>query len=199
MNRIQAWDSKILLFLNQFFAKHGLGFLDKFLAEYLTYCLPLILIVLWFWPVSPTASRGGSKDAKKVALRALFSAILAWPIFSLIIGKLVDRPRPFDVSGVQELIFHRPTYSFPSDHAAALFAVAMSFYFSGYKKMAILMLAIALVVSFFRVATGLHFPTDILAGAAIGIFAAYLIYLFDRPLDIIYNLISKVMTKLRLV
>jgi len=188
MSRIQSLDSKILLYLNQFFAKHGIGFLDNFLAEYLTYCLPLILIVLWFW----------SKDAKKVALRALFSAILAWPIFSLIIGKLVHRPRPIEISGVHELLFHRPTYSFPSDHAAALFAVAMSFYFSGYKKMAILMLAIALVVSFFRVATGIHWPTDILAGATIGIFAAYLIYLFDKPLSIVYNIILLVAKKLRL-
>jgi len=188
MSRIQSLDLKILLYLNQFFAKHNLGFLDKFLAEYLTYCLPLILIVLWFW----------SKDAKKVALRALFSAILAWPIFSLIIGKLVNRARPFEAGGVQELIFHRPTFSFPSDHAAALFAVAMSFYFSGYKKLSYVMFAIGLIVSFFRIATGIHWPTDVLAGIVLGIFSAYLINLFDKPLGIVYNFIVGIAKKLRL-
>jgi len=188
MSKIQSMDLKILLSLNQFFAKHNLGFLDKILAEYLTYTLPLILIVLWFW----------SKDAKKVALRALFSAILAWPIFSTIIGKLANRERPFETGGVQELIFHRPTYSFPSDHAAALFAVAMSFYFSGYKKLSYIMFAVAIIVSFFRIATGIHWPTDVLAGAVLGIFSAYLINLFDKPLAIVYNFFIGIARKLRL-
>ena len=188
MSRIQSMDLKILMYLNQFFAKHNLGFLDKFLAEYLTYSLPFILIALWFW----------SKDAKKVALRAFFSAILAWPIFSTIIGRLVHRSRPFEAGGVQELIFHRPTYSFPSDHAAALFAVAMSFYFSGYKKLSYVMFAIAVIVSFFRIATGIHFPTDVLAGAVLGIFSAYLINLFDKPLATVYNFIVGMAKKLRL-
>lgn len=187
MNVINNFDLKILLPLNRFFSQHG-GFLNKFLAEYLTYSLPLVLIVLWFY----------SKEAKKVALRAAFSAILAWPILSIIIGKLVHRSRPFSVTGVQELVFHRPDVSFPSEHAAALFAVAMSFYLSGFKKLSYVMFAIAIVVSFFRVAAGIHWPTDILAGAVLGLLSAYLIDLFDKPLTIVYSFLIKIAQTLRL-
>jgi undecaprenyl-diphosphatase len=187
IERINNFDLKILLSLNGFLAKHG-GFWDKFLAEYLTYFLPLILVILWFW----------NEKAKKVALRGLFAAILAWPVLAAIIGKIVNRPRPFNISGVQELVFHRPDVSFPSEHSAALFAVAMSFYLSGYKKLAWVMFGIAIVVSFFRVATGIHFPTDVIAGAVLGLIAAYLIQLFDKPLNIVYNFLIKIAKIVRL-
>jgi len=187
IQRIKDLDLKILLSLNHFFAIHG-GFLNKFLAEYLTYSLPIILVVLWFW----------NEKAKKVALRAGFSAILAWPVFAMIINKFVRRPRPFNISGVQELVFHRPDTSFPSEHAAALFAVAMSLYLSGYKKLSYVMFVVAIVVSFFRVAVAIHWPTDVIAGAILGIGSAYLIFLFDKPLNIVYNFIIKIAKLVRL-
>jgi len=187
MQFVKNLDLAILTKLNNFFSRHN-GFWTKFFAQDLIYALPVILIVVWFW----------SKDSKKVALRAIFSVILAWPILALIVGKLVNRVRPFSVTGIQELVFHRPDYSFPSDHAAALFAVAFSLWLSGYKVLSIIMFVIAIVVSFFRVATAIHYPTDVLGGAVIGILAAYLIYLFDKPLNIIYTFIIKIATIIKL-
>lgn len=187
MEKIQGFDLKILLYFNSYFAKHG-GILNKLFAEYLIYLLPLALICLWFF----------SEKAKKVALRALFAAILAWPILANIIGRLIDRARPFEITGVKELVFHRPDYSFPSDHAAALFAIGFSLWFSGFKKLALTVFLLAVVISFFRVATGIHWPTDILGGIAVGFIAAYLIDLFDKPLDIIYNFLIKIARFLRL-
>jgi len=187
INFVNFWDWKILGILNPFFALHG-GISNKIFAEYLIYSLPLILIVLWFF----------SSKGKIVALQAVFSAILAWPIIAFIIGKLVNRPRPFEVGAVQELILHRPTYSFPSDHAAALFAVAFSIWLSGYKKLAILVFILAIIISFYRVATGIHFPSDIIAGLVIGLIAALLIKLMNGILQPIYNFIIKMMKKIRL-
>lgn len=186
MQTIQNWDLQILLKLNHVFT-HA-GFWNKFFAEYLTYSLPLILLIAWFW----------SEKTKKPAIRAFFSVILAWPILATIIGHFVYRRRPFESGGVQELVFHRPTYSFPSDHAAALFAVAFSFYFSGLKKLSYLMFTIAILVSFFRVATAIHWPTDILSGLAIGLFSAWLIKIFDSYLDGVYDAIIKIMKKVKL-
>ncbi|MCL5410462.1 MAG: phosphatase PAP2 family protein [Patescibacteria group bacterium] len=188
VHQITAIDERIVLSLNSFFAKHSNTIIDKFFAEYLIYSLPVILLVLWFY----------SKDSKKVTLRALFSVILAWPILAYTIGNLINRPRPFEITGIQELVFHRPDYSFPSDHASALFAVAFSLWFSGYKKLAWAILAMAIAVSFFRVATAIHFPTDILGGLAIGLLSAYLIDLFDKPLSIIYSFILKICRVLHL-
>jgi len=185
--KINLFDQKILSSLNSFFSKHN-NFIYRFLAEYLIYCLPLILVILWFW----------GKTEKKVALRALFSAILAWPILANILGHLINRSRPFEISGVKELIFHRPDYSFPSDHAAAIFAICFSFWFSGYKKLALATLIIGLVISFFRVATGVHYPTDILGGVGVALVAAYLVNLFDKPLEMVYNFIIRILKILRL-
>lgn len=187
ITRINNFDSSILLPLNRFFANHG-GFLNKILAEYLTYSLPLILVILWFW----------NDKSKKVALKAGFSVVLAWPIISQILGKIIHRARPFSTTGVQEIIFHRPDVSFPSEHAAALFAVAMSLYLSGYKKLSYVMFAIAIVVSFFRVADGIHWPTDIFAGIVIGIVSAIIIQALDKPLTFIYNFLIKIAKLIRI-
>lgn len=187
-DKINTFDQKTVSDLDSFFQKHSRPFWDKFLAEYLIYFLPIILLFLWFY----------GEKAKKVALKALFAAILAWPIFANIIGHLINRARPFEMMGVKELIFHRPDYSFPSDHAAALFAVAFSFWFSGYKKLAAAMFVLGIIISFFRVAMAIHFPSDILGGFVLGLVAACLIDLFDKPLDIVYNFIIKFFRTLRL-
>ncbi len=187
ITKIESIDQKTVSFLNNFLINHSNSSVNKFFGEYLIYGLPLLLIILWFWGKN-----------QKTALRAFFSVILAWPILAKITGHFVHRLRPFDLGGVKELIFHRPTYSFPSDHAAALFAVAASFWFSGNKKLSIAVGIAGLVISFFRVSTGLHFPTDILGGIVVGILAAYLIYLFDKPLDLIYNFLIKIAKGLRL-
>lgn len=187
INSIKFWDQKILLWLNQYFAAHW-GFLNKFFAEYLIYSLPLTLIYLWFY----------SEKAKKVALKGLFSVILGWPIIANIIGHLINRSRPFETEGIKELIFHRPTYSFPSDHATAIFALAFSFWLSGYKKLAVAIFIIGLVISFFRVTTAIHYPSDILGGIVVGFVAAYLIDLFDKPLDMVYKFIIRMAKIVRL-
>jgi membrane-associated phospholipid phosphatase len=187
INYITLWDWKIINFLNPFFALHG-GFSNKLVSEYLIYSLPLILIVLWFF----------NPQGKIVVLRAVFSAILAWPIIAQIIGSLYNRPRPFMVGEIQEVIFHRPTYSFPSDHAAALFAVGFSILFSGYKKLAGLVLLLAFIICFYRVATGIHFPSDIIAGAIIGLTAALIIKFADGMLKPVYNFIINLLKKIKL-
>lgn len=143
-------------------------------------------------PVSPGASRGGPRESKKVALRATFAGLVAWLLASNIIGRAINRPRPFESSGVHEILFHRPTYSFPSDHAAFLFALSFSFWLSGYKKLATVVFIASLLIGAARIAVGVHFPSDIISGAILGIFIARLIHLFDRPLEIVYNFIINI-------
>ena len=64
--------------------------------------------------------------------------------------------------------------SFPSDHAALFFALALAIYFVS-KRAGIIALCYAfLVICVPRVYMGYHYPTDIIAGAAIGLAAASL-------------------------
>ena len=163
------------------------GGLLKFFGQYLIYILPIFLIIFWFY---------GAKT-KKAGLTAFFSAGLAFA-FANIIGRLINRPRPFELGTVHELFFHRPTYSFPSDHAAVLFAVAFALYFVGFRKLFWLMLILAIIISFARIATGVHFPSDVFSGAILGFLAAWVIWLLERPLDYIYNFLILIARKLRL-
>ncbi len=66
-----------------------------------------------------------------------------------------------------------PDPSFPSDHAAVAFAIAFGvFAFS--RRVGILFLAAATLISLSRIALGLHYPSDVLAGALVGWVAALL-------------------------
>jgi undecaprenyl-diphosphatase len=91
---------------------------------------------------------------------------------------LVKRPRPEGASGTDFLI--RDSYSFPSGHALAIFLAAsvLGAYYG--QKSYIVGYVMALAVSLSRLYLGVHYPSDVLAGAIIGItlgemliFAAY--------------------------
>ena len=77
----------------------------KFCSEYLIYSVPLVLLVLWFYDFKNTKN-------KIAGLAALFSAGVA-VLFANLAGRFINRPRPFEMPNIKELIFHRPTYSFP--------------------------------------------------------------------------------------
>lgn len=91
-----------------------------------------------------------------------------------IIRFFYERQRPFLVLGFQPLADHIQSGSFPSGHAAFFFALALTvFYFN--KLWGWRFLAMAMVISLARIFVGVHWPSDILAGAIIGLGSAFLI------------------------
>jgi len=116
------------------------------------------------------------------------AAVLARFVFAEIIRFFYDRPRPFEVlDNVYQLVQHSMGGSFPSGHAAFFFALATGVFF--YRKWwGVLFYAAALLVSFSRVAAGIHWTSDILAGAAIGIFSAWLLEIFFRRFKLLERL-----------
>lgn len=100
----------------------------------------------------------------------IISAALIMPaviIINHIIRIVVSRPRPFEVlEGVIPLVSRSPGNSFPSNHAAAGFAVACFIYMVK-PAAGIVFFVLSFVVSFSRVYAGLHYPSDILAGMAL--------------------------------
>lgn len=171
-DKIKQMDQAIFQFLNNLVGRNFIldAFL-KFLAVYLIWSIPLFLIIYWFLGV------------KKTALRSALAGILSWQVFANLIGYLYFRPRPFFALPIKEFIFHRPTYSFPSDHAAFLFALAFSFYLAGEKKLSFWLFGVGIIIPIVRVIVGVHYPSDILAGWVLGILVAYLAWLIKDPLD----------------
>ncbi|OJI06198.1 hypothetical protein BK004_05020 [bacterium CG10_46_32] len=135
-----------------------------FLASYLVWSLGLcMLIMLW-------RRRMFARDL----LTILSGGVLAYFI-NAVIHLLVYRPRPFISFGVEPFInTAHLAGSFPSDHAALVFALATGYIFLD-KKNGWFFYALAIFVSLGRVLAGVHFLGDSIVGAIIGICAAYLV------------------------
>lgn len=105
----------------------------------------------------------------------------ATSILSAIAVRLVNEPltrvmkrrRPFEQSLSQPLLHHDEGGSFPSNHAAGAFALAIGFISPSPYFSVLLVLAVLLAVA--RVYTGLHYVTDVIAGAVNGITVALLV------------------------
>jgi undecaprenyl-diphosphatase len=69
--------------------------------------------------------------------------------------------------------------SFPSDHAAGAFAIAVALLIF-WRRAGWLAVAFAALLGFSRIYTGEHYVSDVLAGAAIGTAAALLVN-YARP------------------
>ena len=96
-----------------------------------------------------------------------------------LINSLWDRPRPFlDHPDELNLLFYSPTDpSFPANPVAIGFAVAMAAWTVN-RKFGLWLFAAASLYGFSRVFVGVFYPTDIVAGALVGIavygFTSYL-------------------------
>ena len=91
-----------------------------------------------------------------------------------ILKNLVGRTRPCDVNTAVQLLISRPTdYSFPSGHTAASFTAVAALYFSGDKVIWKSALILAILIAFSRMYLYVHYPTDILGGIIVGIFAGF--------------------------
>jgi undecaprenyl-diphosphatase len=116
--------------------------------------------------------RWTSRNARHGVVAAGFSALLALGVAQIVAG-IVDRPRPFVAHPAVAHLYIPPSTdpSFPSDHATAAFAIAVSIALRN-RRIGWLALGMATLLSVARVAVGTHYPGDVLAGAALGTLAA---------------------------
>jgi undecaprenyl-diphosphatase len=123
------------------------------------------------------AARGRFADWRRACVAAVLSAGLGLAV-GKVISELVDRARPFvaDPHGVHLFASHSADPGFPSDHATAAFAIAVAIVLRK-RAWGIFALVAATVLSVGRVALGVHYPSDVLAGAALGSAAALVLWL----------------------
>ncbi len=114
--------------------------------------------------------------ARRAAVAAGASAGIALLIGQLL-SHVVDRPRPFVAHpGLVHLFApHAADASFPSDHATAAFAIATAILLRN-RMWGLLTLAAAIALAASRVVIGVHYPLDVLAGAALGAAVALVLF-----------------------
>jgi undecaprenyl-diphosphatase len=110
----------------------------------------------------------GGELGRKAVLIALLSVALCIAIFKAV-KNTTTRKRPFEKYTDMELILPPPDeYSFPSGHAMNAFAIATAAaYFFPLLFLPLFTAASLIAVS--RVFLALHYPTDVIAGAMIGV------------------------------
>jgi undecaprenyl-diphosphatase len=87
-----------------------------------------------------------------------------------------QRPRPQATEPhIRLLVPSQGSYSFPSNHAANMFAAATFFSFT-VPIVGLIGTLAAFLVAYSRVYVGVHYPLDVLAGAVLGIFWAVVIF-----------------------
>ena len=110
----------------------------------------------------------GGRKGRRAGLATALASLAATSIVQKQVKPVFRRVRPF-VNREARVVGTRPIdHSFPSGHSASSFAAAtaLSIY---YPKAAPLAFAVAGGVAASRVHLGVHFPSDVAVGAAIGI------------------------------
>lgn len=167
LEAVAAWDADILLFIQ----------------EHLRTALGSVLLPLWsnlgnaglIWIVAALLLLCFPRTRRAGAL-ALSGMLLSLLFVNGIIKHLVARERPWlVVEGLVTLLRSSDPNSFPPGHTSAAFAfsTAMCRYLdAGVAK--VLSVAAAALMGWSRLYVGVHFPSDVLAGAVIGVLCGLL-------------------------
>ncbi|WP_037678689.1 phosphatase PAP2 family protein [Streptomyces griseus] len=154
-------------------APHWLDRGVEFVGEY-GLLLAMVLLVLGCWW---SVRRNGRGDAAS-SVAALVWAPLAAAVAVLVnvpIRGFVERPRPFlDHQGLEVLISGKTDYSFVSDHATITMAMAVGLFVAN-RRFGVVGIGVALLEGFCRVYMGVHYPTDVVGGFALGTAVALLL------------------------
>jgi undecaprenyl-diphosphatase len=176
-------------------AYHHDGFEDllRFFAQDAEYFFIGLLALLFL-----ARGKWASRNARHGVIAAGLSAALALGI-AHVISSLWDRPRPYVAHPTVSHLFVAASGdpSFPSDHATAAFAIAVSIMLRS-RRIGLLVLAMAVVLAVARVAVGVHYPSDVIGGALIGTAAALLLWIppVRRPLHALADWASGVYERL---
>ena len=162
---IQQIDESILLFIQEYIRQDWMdGFWTNIthLGDGGIFWIALALILLI------------PKQTRKAGVSALLALGIGALITNVAVKNIVARIRPYDtITELILLIERQHDFSFPSGHTCASFAAACALYRTLPRKWGIACIALAVLIALSRLYVGVHYPTDVLGGVAVGIFAGW--------------------------
>lgn len=162
-------------FFNYFFK------IITYLCEAGWVCIALGVILLFF------------KKTRRSGVLVLISLVIGILITNVILKPIIARPRPYVedpsfLTFLDSINYSKPSeYSFPSGHTHVIVNVAtmLTLLYKGKGAWAWIP---AVLISFSRIFLCVHYPTDVLGGAVVGIVCALITYfLINKLIDIIVS------------
>ena len=165
LQELMILDGGILLWIQE----HLRGVLDPLVCGYthlgdhglLWIVLTVVLLIF------PRTRRAGIVSAIALVLSLICT--------NLVLKHLVARPRPWlEVAGLLPLVNEPDPNSFPSGHTSAALAAACAWWRTLPRRwMAVTGLVLAVCMGLSRLYVGVHYPSDVLAGALVGAFCGW--------------------------
>lgn len=176
---MNPFDLAAFHFLNHFAGHHPIVDMVMIVfARYSPALYALLFIIAWF------ALPRGELTRRHALVVAVCGGLLAL-LINVVIAQVWFRLRPFEILPLHDfaqLIPHVADASFPSDHVSGAFGFSAGCWGHAAPWVSWSFTLIAVLVMVARVYTGVHWPTDVLAGLVVGIIAGRAAWLLSTPL-----------------
>ena len=156
-------DFAILDFVQKHFRSEVCDEIMKFVTALGNYGAFYIVTTLILLIYAKTRTAG-----TKLAIAQITGAIIC----SVILKNVVGRIRPFNIRDFDLLINAPKDFSFPSGHTLHAFVCASVIYTAN-RKWGIAAYILAFVMGFSRIYLYVHYPSDVLTGAVLGVAIGY--------------------------
>lgn len=177
LEKLNSLDTQLFLYLNN---KHC-AFLDVIMywmsdkLFWVPFYVILLILIVWYY----------KKKSIPILLSITALITLSDQISASLIKDLVKRPRPSHELALQGLVHLSKAgpggqYGFVSSHASncfALFCFLSLILPKSFRNLKYILCFWAIIVSYSRIYNGVHYPGDVIGGALLGAFLAWLISL----------------------
>lgn len=178
MAGVNPFDAGVVTFFNQF-ARRSYAFdsLVRLASSYMFRVTGILALLWWAW----FRERGDRVRAREILASGMVACLFSLAIARSLALLLPFRQRPLREPSLHFVLPYGQSAhallgwsSFPSDHAAVYFTLATCLWFVSRPAGSAAIAWALLMTAFPRIYLGLHYPTDILGGALLGVAVAYL-------------------------